>query len=131
MPAPNLDVVIEALTSSLDSIKQYYDKTSGEVVTVSDEFGETELDGPAERYLLITPLTASQRFQIMEDFVESLPNEALQDELNEALVAEGAFLRFEEVLKKYPNRYQQWLRFRSDKLASRARDWLRSNGISV
>ena len=73
MPVPNLDVVIEALTSSLDSIKQYYDKSSGEVVSVSDEFGEAELDGPAERYLLITPLTASERFQIMEDFVESLP----------------------------------------------------------
>ena len=66
-----MDGLIEAMTSSLDSIRHYYHRDTGEVVTLSDEFGTGQLEGPAERYQLITPLSVSERFQIMEDFVES------------------------------------------------------------
>ena len=62
-----MDGLIGAMTSSLDSIRHYYDRDTGEVVTLSDEFGTGQLVGPAERYELITPLSVSERFQIMED----------------------------------------------------------------
>ena len=78
MSTPDMDSLILALTSALDSIRNYYDRTTGEVVTISDEFGAGELDGPSEHYELITPLSVSERFQIMEDFVESLDNEDVQ-----------------------------------------------------
>ena len=83
-----------------------------------------ELEGPAERYELITPLSVSERFQIMEDFVETLHNDALEDELNQALTEKGAFIKFDETLKRYPTRNKQWEAFRSDRVASRARAWL-------
>ena len=102
MSTPDMDSLILALTSALYSIRNYYDRTTGEVVTISDEFGAGELDGPSEHYELITPLSVSERFQIMEDFVESLDNEDVQDELNQALTEKGAFLRFDEALSRYP-----------------------------
>jgi len=130
MSVPDMDGLIEALTSSLDSIRHYYDRQTGEVITLSDEFSTGELEGPAERYEIITPLSVSERFQIMEDFVETIGNEALQDELNQALIEKGAFLRFDETMKRYPTRDSQWQRFRSDKVSSRAHTWLREHGIS-
>ncbi|GMR24178.1 MAG: hypothetical protein BMS9Abin37_2691 [Acidobacteriota bacterium] len=124
-----MDGLIEAMTSSLDSIRHYYHRDSGEVVTLSDEFGTGQLEGPAERYQLITPLSVSERFQIMEDFVETLKNDALEDELNQVLTEKGAFVKFDEALTRYPTRNKQWERFRSDRVASRARAWLQEHGL--
>ena len=129
MSTPDLDGLIAAMTSSLDSIRHYYDRTTGEIVMLSEEFGTGQLEGPAERYELVTPLSVSERFQIMEDFVETLHNEALEDELNQVLTEKGAFLKFDEALSHYPTRNRQWERFRSDRVASRARAWLAEHRI--
>ena len=124
-----MDALIEAMTSSLDSIRHYYHRDTGEVVTLSDEFGTGQLEGPVERYQLITPLSVSERFQIMEDFVETLRNDALEDELNQVLTEKGAFVKFDEALKRYPTRNKQWEQFRADRVASRARAWMLEHGI--
>jgi len=127
----SLEALIQALESQLDTITHYYDRETGEVVMVSEEFSEGlgDMEAGADRYLLISPFTTNERFQIMEDFVESLPNEGLIEELNQALIGKGAFQRFEEALQKYPNRRKQWHSFRAAKLNARAREWLREHGI--
>jgi hypothetical protein len=127
---PDLEALIEALTSSLDDIQYYYDSATGEVISLSDEFGTGELEGPPQRYTPIHSLSVSERYQIMEDFVETIGMPALQDELNEALIEMGAFQKFEEVLKKYPTRYRQWQVFRSDKVMARAKAWLREHKLA-
>ena len=131
MVAPNIEALSEALTSSLDSIQNFFDKGTGEVIAISDEFGPAELDGPPDRYLAITPLTASERFQIMEDFTESLSNPPLQEELNDALIGREAFLRFEDVLRKYPDQLREWEAFRKAVVIDRVRTWLSQHGIAL
>lgn len=131
MAKPDIDALIEALTSSLDNIRHYYDSQTGEVIALSEEFGTGELEGPVSRYTPVAPLTVSERYQIMEDFVETVGNEALQEELNEALIEMGAFQKFEDVLSKYPTRYKQWQAFRSDRVMSHARAWLRQHGLAA
>jgi hypothetical protein len=130
VPKPDLEGLIEALTSNLDTIRHYYDSSTGEILSLSEEFGTGELEGPAERYTPIHSLSVSERYQIMEDFVETIGNPSLQDELNEALIEMGAFQKFEEVLKKYPTRYRQWEVFRSDKVMARAKGWLREHKLA-
>ena len=127
----DFEALIQAFESQLDTIRHYYDRDTGDVVVVSEEFGEgpEEADQEPGRFLLVPTFTTNDRFQIMEDFVESLPNEALVEELNQALIGKGAFQRFEEALQRYPNRREQWRRFRADKVMARARAWLRENGI--
>ena len=129
---PNIEAVIQAIETQLDTIKSYYDKTTGDVVIVSEEFGEgaPDIEQHKSRFVLIPALTSNERFQLMEDFIESLPNESLQDELNMALIEKGAFRRFEEVLRKYPTRQEQWRRFKADKMTLQAKNWLKVNGIA-
>lgn len=134
VPRTNLDALVHAFESQLDSIRYYFDRDTGEVVMVSEEFGEGPGDESGEdqdsgRFLLVPPFTTNDRFQIMEDFVESLPDESLVEELNQALIGKGAFQRFEETLQRYPQRLEQWRRFRADTVAGRARAWLREHGI--
>ena len=61
-------------------------------------------DQESGRFLLVPPFTTNDQSQIMEDFAESLPDETLVEELNQALIGKGAFQRFEEALQKYPKR---------------------------
>ena len=133
-PRTDFDGLVQAFESQLDTIRYYFDRETGEVVMVSEEFGEgpggeSGADQEGDRFLLVPPLTTNDRFQIMEDFVESLPDEALIEELNQALIGKGAFQRFEAVLQGYPQRLEQWRRFRADKVTARAREWLRGHGI--
>ena len=118
----SLEALIHALESQLDTIQNYYDRETGEVVMVSEEFGEGpgDMETEADRYLHISPFTTNERFQIMEDFVESLPDDGLIEELNQALIGKGAFQRFEEALQKYPTRRKQWHSFRAAKVGTRA-----------
>ncbi len=125
-----LEVVIQALESQLDNIKHFFDRSTGEVTMISEEFGEAEeLDQQGDRFVLIPPLSNNERFQIMEDFVEMLSVEGLREELNMALIEKGAFQRFEEVLQKYP--FEQWRRFRENRINAHARKWFQSNSIPL
>ena len=133
-PRTDFDGLVQAFESQLDTIRYYFDRETGEVVMVSEEFGEGPGDEAGEdqesgRFLLVPPFTTNDQFQIMEDFVESLPDETLVEELNQALIGKGAFQRFEEALERYPQRFEQWRRFRTDKVVGRARGWLREHGI--
>ena len=65
---------------------------------------------------MITRLWVSERYQIIEDFVETFGSESLQDELSEALIERRALLKFEKLLKRCPTRNQQWRKFRNDKI---------------
>jgi hypothetical protein len=128
---PSLESVVEALESQLDTINYFYDRSSGEVVMIDEEFGEVseDLEEQSDRFILIPSITANESFQIMEDFVETLVDEELQEMLNQALIEKGAFQRFQEVLQRYPTRWQQWLRFRVGKVEARALEWYRINGL--
>jgi hypothetical protein len=130
-PRPSLESIVQALESQLDTIKYFYDRSSGEVVMIDEEFGEVseDLEQQGDRFVFIPSITANERFQIMEDFVETIGDEELQEMLNQALIEKGAFQRFDEVLQRYPTRWKQWLRFRADKVEARAREWFRANGL--
>jgi len=126
-----LDSLVEALESQLDTIKHYYDRQSGQVVVINEELGDypEDFDPASARFIVVTPFTTDERFGIMEQFVESLPNESLQDELTQALIERGAFQRFHKVLEKYPNRREQWKQFREDRVRLRAKAWLAQHGL--
>ncbi len=130
---PDLDALIEALESPLDTIRNYYDRKTGEIVMISEEFGEgpADIETNTERYLPVLPLSSNERFQIMEDFIDSLSDEVLQEELNTALIEKGAFQRFEAVLRRHPREWEQWRRFRNDKVTLHALEWLRANGVEA
>lgn len=133
MTRPSLEGVIQAMESQLDNIKYFYDRTTGEVVMISEEFGEApeDLQRHGDRYIFIPPLSNNDRFQIMEDFVETVSNEDLQEELNMALIEKGAFQRFEETLQRYPHTAEQWRRFREETVKARAQQWFSGHGIQL
>jgi hypothetical protein len=129
---PSLEAVVQALESQLDTIKHFYDRSTGEIVMIDEEFGQgsEDMEAHSDQFILIPSITANESFQIMEDFVETLTDEELQEMLNQALIEKGAFQRFQDVLQRYPTRWSQWLSFRADRVKARALEWYRANNLA-
>ncbi len=112
---------LEALIRKIVSVARFEDLSMPLNVVATDlNTGERVVIDEGE---LVSALLASCAIP------ESLPDEGLIEELNQALIGKGAFQRFEEALQKYPNRRKQWHNFRAAKVNARAREWLREHGI--
>ena len=126
-----LDSLVQALESQLDSVTYYFDRRDQQVVVVDEELGEAppDFESTSNRFFAIPRLTNNERYQIMEDFIETQDNEQLQDELTQALLERGAFTAFEKALERYPTRRELWNRFRQERVRVHARAWLSTNGL--
>lgn len=61
------------------------------------------------RWHRVPSRTTQQTYEEIEDFVESLPEDRVQDGLFRALERRGAFRNFREALMEHPEVRQQWL----------------------
>jgi len=125
-----VDSLVQALESQLDAVSYYYDLTARQVVVINDELGEVpdDFDSSSGRFLIITPLSNNERYEIMEAFIELRPDEGLQEDLNRALIERGAFISFEKALEKYPSQRVEWKRFWEERVRVKALAWLVERG---
>src|SRR4030065_1783511 len=95
MPPPSIDTEPTMMALDDHTGSEYFlDLETGEVVRfsadpalnedVEDEFGETMENHP-DRFRRIDPIPSSQAFQVMADFVESLPQAKAKKNLSQAL----------------------------------------------
>lgn len=86
-------------------------------------------EGFGSRYIRVPQAASSEGYRDMELFAETVTDEQLEKRLWRALDGKGAFRRFKDVLVEYPQEGDRWLKFHSDRLEQRIRDWLESEGI--
>ncbi len=82
-----------------------------------------------DRFRSIDPIQSSVGWQIMADFVESLPAIECSEELVRALKGSHPFRWFKNSLLNYPNHKEQWFAFHQTAMLDLARDWIRGEGI--
>jgi len=115
--------------------KHYLDRQSGEVLYIFEDIvdeDETEqLEAEPDRYLLIEPIPSYTGFQIMADFVDSLPGGKASRELANALCQRHPFRRFKDILLGYSSLREQWFRFHEKALLEIIREWLEENEVEV
>lgn len=114
--------------------RHYLDSQTGEIILVSDYMDEREelqeqIDSDPDRYLWIEPLESHRSFEIMADFVESLPEGAAQDILRRSLQRPKPFRNFKFDLEQYPDLRQEWFRYHAQRLVEIAQEWLRGHAI--
>ncbi len=81
------------------------------------------------RYVRIPERYAANAFQTMQEFVETVPEARLREELTAILDGKGAFRRFKDALEKYPKERKMWYRYNANKAKEEIRDWLASIGV--
>ncbi|GJM43864.1 MAG: hypothetical protein DHS20C21_07060 [Gemmatimonadota bacterium] len=68
--------------------------------------------------------TTQETYEEIEDFVESLPEDRVQDGLFRALERRGAFKNFREALMEHPEVRQQWLSASKKRSRERLQEFL-------
>lgn len=119
-----------------DALGQHYlDRQSGEVLYISediiDEDEMKQLEAEPDRYLLIEPIPSYTGFQIMADFVDSLPEGRASRELANALRQRHPFRLFKDALLGYPSLREDWFRFHEKAFLEIIREWLEENEVEV
>jgi hypothetical protein len=88
------------------------------------------VEGDAEnRYRMIPKQDSRDGYRDMQEYIWSLENEHLRELLEVAIQGSGAFRRFKDVLYRYPETLENWLKFRDERERQRMTDWLASEGI--
>ncbi len=65
----------------------------------------------------------------MRDFIYTVENDRLQDDLWQAISGRGAFRYFKDTLAQNPAEQKRWYAYKEDRLTSQAREWLEENDI--
>ena len=135
----NLSELTDAFDNCRIGYEYYLDLETGELLLVSDEFMDTDetekayerLDDEPERYLSIPTESSREGYRDMVAFTEFLEDENLKEKLWIALNGRGAFRRFKDVLLDYPEKREEWFKFKKERLEKRVREWLEENEMEL
>ena len=88
-----------------------------------------EIDEGSDRYVPIPEFESYEGYDLMVEFAQSVSEPGLRDRLAIALDGKGAFRRFKNVLRSYPDEQKRWFAFNDAAMTKRAREWLHELGI--
>jgi hypothetical protein len=66
---------------------------------------------------------------VMRDFIETIEDRRLQNQLFQAIRGRGAFRRFRDILSQHLMEEQRWYAFEENRLMQQIADWLAEEGI--
>lgn len=133
---------------------QYYlDTETGETVVIPDELmsaleeGESceglpdwelellpqakEIFEESDRYEEIPVRSSHEAYDVMVEFASDVRDGHLRSRLESVLHGRGAFRRFKNVLREYPEEEKQWFQFKAEKDKEEVKEWLESIGIEM
>ncbi len=133
---------------------QYYlDTETGETVVIPEELmsaleeGESCEGLPAwelellprakeifegnERYEVIPTRPSHEAYDIIVNFVSDVKDGRMRSRLESALHGKGAFRRFKDTLREYPEVEKEWFKFKAERDKEKVKEWLESIGIEM
>jgi hypothetical protein len=130
------DELIMAFEDYGTDLQNFFDRQTGEVLTVfedmdMDEEDAERLNADPERYLLIEPVPSSVGYEIMSDFIDTLSEGKVPRELERALQQRHPFRRFKAVLLDYPAVREDWFRFHEQAFMKIIQAWLDDHGVEA
>ena len=97
---------------------------------LEEEFGATMKNNP-DRFRLIEPIPSSQAFQVMADFVESLPESKAKGDLSRVLGRSRPFRNFKDALISFPDIREKWFQYHDEIYKGFAISWLQGEKIEA
>jgi hypothetical protein len=133
---------------------QYYlDTETGESILIPEELmdaleeGESCEDLPAweiellpqakaifeesERYEEIPTRPSHEAYDVMVEFASDVKDGRVESRLESAFHGKGAFRRFKDTLREYPEIEKDWFKFKAEKDREMVKDWLVTIGIEM
>jgi hypothetical protein len=82
-----------------------------------------------KRYLKVRQSAPPDDYELMEDFVNNLEDVQQRQQLQSAMHGKGAFRRFKDTLRNYPETRAAWFAFRDQQGEAQMRRWLKAHDI--
>lgn len=80
------------------------------------------------RYVRIPERGPTMAYKSLSDFIETVEDPLLREELSNALTGKGAFRRFKDVLIDYPKERKRWHGYNAKAMKREIIEWLSSIG---
>ena len=129
----DLETITDAIEMASDSTNGFLNLDTMETVWLSDYFDSEEdeelameIDNHPNRYLCLPSQYDIHEYSIMEDFIDSLADTAIQNKLYHAIRGKGAFRRFKDEIC-YLGIREKWFTFQHDAYVEIAKKWCRDN----
>ena len=133
---------------------QYYlDTETGETIVIPEELidaleeGESCEDLPAwelellpqakaifggsDRYEEIPTRPSHEAYGVLVEFASDMKDGRVKSRLESALHGKGAFGRFKDTLRGYPEIEKEWFKFKAERDKEEMKEWLESIGIEM
>ncbi len=130
-----MQAILDAMTEHGSELPPaLLDLVSGEVVhDTTDVYPDPDLsrmlEDEPERFEEVPRQSSHEGFRLMASFAEQVADDDIRDDLAVALSGRGAFGRFRDVIRRYPEIDRAWQAFERDALLASAGEWLASLGI--
>lgn len=131
----NLETIIDAIEMASDSESGFLNLNTMETVWLSDYFDSEEnkklaieIDNHPKQYLCLPSQYDIHEYSIMEDFIDSLADTAIQNKLYRAIQGKGAFRRFKDEIC-YLGIREKWFAFQHNAYVEIAKEWCRDNRL--
>ncbi len=131
----HLETIIEAIEMVDNISRGFLNIDTMEIAWLNDYFDSAEnekmseeIDNHFDRYLPLPTQWDIHEYSIMEDFINSLDNTSIQNNLYRAIRGRGAFRRFKDTVY-YLGIEKEWFKYRDEAIADIARCWCKENKI--
>ncbi|HEY5948514.1 MAG TPA: UPF0158 family protein [Kofleriaceae bacterium] len=111
----------------------FLDRDTGDVIRLTDDEHELaeQVEDSGERYIGIPYQGSEAGYRDMAEFIGSVDDNRLHALLDTAIQGGGAFRRFKDVLRDYPQERERWFAFQKQCVHRRIRRWLESEHIEA
>ena len=87
------------------------------------------LEDTEELYQRVPEVWSNEAYDIMVDFIKTVPDNRIADDLWNAIYGRKPFLRFKDALHQHPELLDSWYTFEEKAYQKIIREWLNSFGI--
>ena len=127
-----LSKIIEGLEMVDDISDCYYNLENGEIFLSNigeyEDLSEDEIDELFEKSIILPTQYEINEYQIIVEFIETIDNEKVKEELQRAIQGKGAFRRFKDYCF-HANIIQDWYEYKEQKYKEIAIKWCIENEL--
>ena len=127
-----LSKIIEGLEMVDDISDCYYNPENGEIFLSNigeyEDLSEDERDELFEKSIILPTQYEINEYQIVVDFIETIDNETIKEELQRVIQGKGAFRRFKDYCF-HANIIQDWYEYKEQKYKEIAIKWCIDNKL--
>ena len=127
-----LSKIIETLEMVNDEIDCYYNPANDEFFLSNigeyENLNVDELDELFEKSIILPTQYEINEYQIMVDFIDTINNLEIRNNLHRLIQGKGAFRRFKDYCIEV-NIIQDWYNYREEKYKEIAKNWCKENDL--